>query len=118
MAEFLGTHRINLLHGRIENAKFISDDGLIVFDTTIKTQGEVLAGIRPEQIVLGKHQEISLKGTAVLTEPIGLPTLSPSGLARMNLKYLRPKHLTSKTKLWPLSPFTMSTSSMIRVAVA
>ncbi len=71
VAEFLGTHRINLFHGRIENAKFISDDGLIVFDTTIKTQGEVLAGIRPEQIVLGTHQEISLKGTAVLTEPIG-----------------------------------------------
>jgi ABC-type sugar transport system ATPase subunit len=71
VAEFFGTHRINLLHGRIENAKFISDDGLIVFDIKIKTQGNVLAGIRPEHIVLGPHQEISLKGVTVLIEPIG-----------------------------------------------
>jgi len=71
VAEFLGTHRINLLHGRIEKAKFISDDGFIVFDTTIKTQGNVLAGIRPEHIVLGTHKEIPLKGITVLIEPIG-----------------------------------------------
>jgi multiple sugar transport system ATP-binding protein len=71
VAEFLGTHRINLLHGRIENGKFISDDGFIVFDTKIKTQGNVLAGIRPEHIVLGPHKEISLKGVTVLIEPIG-----------------------------------------------
>jgi multiple sugar transport system ATP-binding protein len=71
VAEFLGTHRINLLHGRIEKATFISDDGFIVFDTKIKTQGNVLAGIRPEHIVLGPHKEIPLKGSIVLIEPIG-----------------------------------------------
>jgi len=71
VAEFLGTHRINLLHGRIENAKFISDDGLIVYDAKIKTQGNVLAGIRPEHIVVGPYKEIPLKGITVLIEPIG-----------------------------------------------
>jgi multiple sugar transport system ATP-binding protein len=71
VAEFLGTPRINLLHGRIEKARFISDDGFTTFDTKIKTQGHVVVGIRPEHITLGPHKEIPLKGITVLIETIG-----------------------------------------------
>jgi len=88
VAEFLGTHRINLLHGRIENAKFISDDGLIVYDTKIKTQGNVLAGIRPEHIVLGPHKEIPLKGITVLIEPIGTTHLVSVRIGENEFKIL------------------------------
>jgi len=88
VAEFLGTYRINLLHGRIENAKFISDDGLIVYDTKIKTQGNVLAGIRPEHIVLGPHKEIPLKGITVLIEPIGTTHLVSVRIGENEFKIL------------------------------
>jgi multiple sugar transport system ATP-binding protein len=88
VAEFMGTHRINLLHGRIEKATFISDDGFIVFDTEIKTQGSVLAGIRPEHIVLGSHKEIPLKGSIVLIEPIGTTHLVSVRIGENEFKIL------------------------------
>jgi multiple sugar transport system ATP-binding protein len=88
VAEFLGTHRINLLHGRIEKAKFISDDGLIFFDTLIKNKGNVLAGIRPEYIVLEGIKEISLKGITVLMEPVGATNLISIRIGKNELKVL------------------------------
>ncbi len=88
VAEFLGTHRINLLHGRMEKAKFISEDGLIVFDTKIKIKGNVLAGIRPEHLVLGTHKEISLMGLPVLIEPIGATHLVSVRVGGNELKML------------------------------
>jgi multiple sugar transport system ATP-binding protein len=98
VAEFLGTHRINLLHGKIEEAKFISDDGLIVFDTKIKTKGNVLAGIRPEHIVLGTQKDISLMGVPVLIEPSGATHLVSIRVGGNELKMLttEPPHLQNK----------------------
>ncbi len=88
VAEFLGTHRINLFRGRIEEAKFISEDGLMVFDTKIEIKGNVLAGIRPEHIVLGAHKEISLMGVPVLIEPIGATHLVSIRVGGNELKVL------------------------------
>jgi multiple sugar transport system ATP-binding protein len=99
VAEFLGTHRINLFHGKIERAKFISDDGFIVFDTMINIQGHVVAGIRPDHIVLGSPKEISLKGVTVLIEPIGSTHLVSVRIGENEFKMLTPEapNLQSQT---------------------
>jgi multiple sugar transport system ATP-binding protein len=88
VAEFLGTHRINLLYGRIEEGRFTSNDGLIVFEALIKNKGNVFAGIRPERIILGAHKEVVLEGIAVLIEPIGATDLISIRVGENELKVL------------------------------
>jgi multiple sugar transport system ATP-binding protein len=71
VAEFLGTHRINMVKGRLENRRFRSDDGAILLDTAIRKTGDVWMEIRPEHIVGECREGIALKGETVLVEPIG-----------------------------------------------
>jgi len=71
VAEFLGTHRINMVKGRLENGRFRSGDGVILLDTAIRKTGDVLMEIRPEHIACESRNGITLKGETVLVEPMG-----------------------------------------------
>jgi ABC-type sugar transport system ATPase subunit len=75
VAEFVGPYRINMLSGRIEGGRFISEDGSIVFNTPIKNHKRVWMGIRPEQISLDVKEEISFVGEVTLVEPMGASNL-------------------------------------------
>jgi ABC-type sugar transport system ATPase subunit len=75
VAEFLGTHRINSVAGRLENGRFTSTDGAIVFNSLIPETGEVLMQIRPEHFVHGSQEGIALNGKTVLVEPMGSTNL-------------------------------------------
>jgi multiple sugar transport system ATP-binding protein len=88
VAEFLGIHRMNFLHGRIKEGRFISDDGFIIFETSIKSQSNLWVGIRPEQMVLGELRGISLKGITILMEPVGISNLITIKVGNNELKVL------------------------------
>jgi len=71
VAEFLGTHRINTVKGRLENGRFRSGDGAILLDTAIRKTGDVWMEIRPEHITCQSREGIALEGETVLVEPTG-----------------------------------------------
>jgi ABC-type sugar transport system ATPase subunit len=75
VAEFLGTHRINTVMGRLENGRFASADGAIDFETRIRKSGEVMLEIRPEHLVPGNREDIAFQGKTVLVEPMGSTNL-------------------------------------------
>jgi ABC-type sugar transport system ATPase subunit len=75
VAEFIGTHRINTVTGRLENGRFQSADGTIAFDTSIRKQGDVLLEIRPERLSFGTQEDVKLNGETVLVEPMGSSNL-------------------------------------------
>ncbi len=86
VAEFIGTHRINTLTGRLENGRFQSADGTIAFDTTIRKQGEVLLEIRPERLSFGTQEDVKLNGETVLVEPMGSSNLISVKVGKNELK--------------------------------
>jgi len=86
VAEFIGTHRINTVTGRLENGRFQSADGAIVFDTTIRKPADVLLEIRPEHFSHGSQEEITLKGETVLVEPMGSTNLISVKVGENELK--------------------------------
>jgi multiple sugar transport system ATP-binding protein len=86
VAEFIGTHRINTLTGRLENGRFQSADGRIAFDTTIRKQGEVLLEIRPERLSFGTQEDVKLNGETVLVEPMGSSNLISVKVGKNELK--------------------------------
>lgn len=71
VAEFIGTNRINMVPGRIEGGRFVSEDGAIRVSTNFKKGTEALLGIRPERLSLGIEKEVTLRGEVVLVEPLG-----------------------------------------------
>jgi ABC-type sugar transport system ATPase subunit len=88
VAEFVGPYRINMLSGRIEDGKFISEDGSLVFNTPIKNHKRVWMGIRPEQICLDVKEEISFTGEVVLVEPMGASNLVSIRAGKNEMKIL------------------------------
>jgi multiple sugar transport system ATP-binding protein len=88
VAEFLGTHRINMVAGRLENGRFISADGAMGFDTAIPGTGNVWMGIRPEHIACENGEGITLTGATVLVEPMGPANLVSVRVGENELKML------------------------------
>jgi multiple sugar transport system ATP-binding protein len=86
VAEFIGTHRINTLPGRLENGRFQSADGAVVFDTRIPITSNVWMEIRPENLVLGSQEHITLQGETVLVEPMGPSNLVSVKVGENELK--------------------------------
>jgi ABC-type sugar transport system ATPase subunit len=80
VAEFMGTHRINTVAGRVENGRFQSTDGTVVFGAPIRNSDAVLLEIRPEHLLDGSREQISLQGQTTLVEPMG-----PSNLVSVNV---------------------------------
>lgn len=74
VAKLVGSPRINLLPGRLENGKLSLIDLGIEIDVDEKlTNDRVDIGIRPENVLItssGKH-----KGEVILTEPLGAETV-------------------------------------------
>jgi multiple sugar transport system ATP-binding protein len=88
VAEFIGTHRINMLPGRIVEGRFISDDGSIIVSAPFRKEGEVFWGIRPEHLSLGGEKELMLRGQAVLVEPLGENSLVSVRIGKNEVKVL------------------------------
>jgi ABC-type sugar transport system ATPase subunit len=88
VAEFVGPYRINMLSGRIEGGRFISEDDYIVFNTPIKDHEKVWMGIRPEQIGIKVKQEVSFTGEVVLVEPMGASNLVSIRVGENEMKIL------------------------------
>ena len=88
VAEFIGTNRINMVPGRIEGGRFISEDGSIVASAPLKNGGEVLWGIRPEHLSLGSEKEVTLRGKTVLIEPLGENSLVSVRIGENEIKVL------------------------------
>ncbi|MBI5578092.1 MAG: ABC transporter ATP-binding protein [Deltaproteobacteria bacterium] len=86
VAEFIGTHRINTVAGRLENGRFKSTDGAIVLDTMIRKTGDVLMEIRPEHIAHGSREDITLEGETLLVEPMGPTNLVSVRVGENELK--------------------------------
>jgi multiple sugar transport system ATP-binding protein len=90
VAEFIGSHRINLVPGRLENGRFQSADGTVACDAPLRTSGEVLMAIRPEDLSQEASGDISLAGEVVLIEPIGPANLVSVKVGANELKLLLP----------------------------
>jgi multiple sugar transport system ATP-binding protein len=88
VAEFIGTNRINMLPGRIEGGRFISEDGSIAVNAPLNNVGEVLWGIRPEHLSLGIEKEVTLRGEVVLVEPLGENSLVSVRVGENEIKVL------------------------------
>jgi ABC-type sugar transport system ATPase subunit len=88
VAEFVGPYRINMVSGEVAKNRFISEDGSIVLNTTIKDQGRVWMGIRPERIRLDAREEVSMKGEVILVEPMGASQLVSVRVGENELKAL------------------------------
>jgi len=88
VAEFIGAHRINAVPGRLENGRFRSADGAIVFDTRVSKTSNVLMEIRPENLVHESQEQIMLQGEAVLVEPMGPSNLVSVKVRENELKML------------------------------
>jgi ABC-type sugar transport system ATPase subunit len=86
VAEFLGTHRINMVAGRLESARFTSADGAVGFDTAITKTGDVFMGIRPEHLTHGSGGDTTLQGETVLVEPMGPANLVSVKVGENELK--------------------------------
>jgi ABC-type sugar transport system ATPase subunit len=71
VAEFIGTHRINTLEGRVVNGRFQSTDGTVAFGAPIRDSGAVVVEIRPEHLIDGSREQIPLEGQTTLVEPMG-----------------------------------------------
>jgi multiple sugar transport system ATP-binding protein len=104
VAEFIGSHRINMVPGRLENGRFQSTDRTVACDAPIRTSGEVLMAIRPEDLSHGTSGDILLEGDVVLIEPIGPANLVSVKVGANELKLL----LTSPPI--PGGPLTLSFS--------
>jgi multiple sugar transport system ATP-binding protein len=92
VAEFIGANRINMVPGRIEEGRFISEDGSMIVGSPLKKGGEVWLGIRPEHMGLGGEKELTLKGEVVLVEPLG-----ENSLVSVRIGVNEIKVLTSET---------------------
>jgi multiple sugar transport system ATP-binding protein len=88
VAEFIGTNRINMVPGRIEEGRFISEDGSITVSASLQKGGEVWWGIRPEHLSLGGEKELRLRGEAVLVEPLGENCLVSVRIGENEIKVL------------------------------
>jgi ABC-type sugar transport system ATPase subunit len=88
VAEFIGTNRMNMLPGRTEKGRFISEDGAIIVSTNLRKGTEVLLGIRPEHLSLGVEREVTLRGEVVLVEPLGEYSLISVRIAENEIKVL------------------------------
>jgi ABC-type sugar transport system ATPase subunit len=88
VAEFIGTHRINMLSGRIEGGRFISENGAIIVSTNLKNGTEVLLSIRPEHLSLGIEKEVTLRGEVVLVESLGENSLVSVSIGENEIKAL------------------------------
>jgi len=88
VAEFIGTHRINMLPGRIEGGRFISENGAIIVSTNLKNGTDVLLGIRPEHLSLGIEKEVTLRGEVVLVESLGENSLVSVRIGENEIKAL------------------------------
>jgi multiple sugar transport system ATP-binding protein len=71
VAQFIGSHRINLIPGRITAHRFASDDQAVSFDVTMDDQEQVVMGIRPEHLKVGAVEGVDLKGEIILVESLG-----------------------------------------------
>ena len=91
VAEFIGPYRINLIPGKIEDRKFVSRDGTVVFEAKQENVEDALAGLRPEHIALEATGEITLKGEVVLVEPMGANRLVSVKIGKRELKVLSSK---------------------------
>jgi multiple sugar transport system ATP-binding protein len=88
VAEFIGANRINMLPGRIEAGRFISEDGIIIVNMNFKNGMEALLGIRPEHLSLGIEKEVTLRGEIVLVEPLGENNLVSVRVGENEIKVL------------------------------
>jgi multiple sugar transport system ATP-binding protein len=88
VAEFVGVYRINMIPGVIDQGRFVSNDRTIAFETDMKRAGNVLMGIRPEQISPDSTKEIRLKGETVVIEPMGPSSLVWVRVGKNELKVL------------------------------
>lgn len=70
VAEFVGTHRTNMISGSLENGIFTSDDGSIVLENAPLHAGSASLGIRPEQLLLDDAAE-GTGAEVVLVEHLG-----------------------------------------------
>jgi len=86
VAEFIGTPHINMVAGRLEKGKFVSTDASIVFDADMEKAGEIMMGIRPEQLASGNQEDVPLKGETVLIEPMGPTNLVSLKVGENELK--------------------------------
>jgi ABC-type sugar transport system ATPase subunit len=88
VAEFVGTNRINTLPGRIEEGRFVSQDGSLVVSVAVENRKEVLLGIRPEHLSLGTKKEGVIRGEVVLVEPLGENSLVSVRIGESEIKAL------------------------------
>jgi ABC-type sugar transport system ATPase subunit len=91
VAEFIGTNRINMLPGRIEGGRFISEGGALIVNANLNTRSEVLLGIRPEHLSLGIEKEVTLRGEVTLVEPLGENSLVSVRIGENEIKLLSNK---------------------------
>ncbi len=88
VAEFIGANRINMVPGRIEEGRFISEDGSMIVSAPLKKGREVWWGIRPEHLSLGGENDSTLRGETVLVEPLGENSLVSVRIGENEIKIL------------------------------
>lgn len=75
VAALVGTPRINLLHSNREDGTLVVQKSELRLPVPVDCEipGEVLVGIRPEDVMLNPQGKFS--GTVILTEPLGVQTV-------------------------------------------
>ena len=71
VAGFIGSPPMNFIEGRVDDARFVANDGSIALPVRqIAKRGPVVLGIRPEHIMIGRNGT-SATFTLDLIEPVG-----------------------------------------------
>ena len=107
VAEFVGTPKINVIPGKIQNGKFISEDNSIIINLPIEHSGEVILGIRPENIYQIENKgevekdKVILKGKILTVEPLGSQEIVSLLIGKYNLRFIKnTSHPLNKSEIF------------------
>jgi ABC-type sugar transport system ATPase subunit len=89
VAEFIGTPRINMIQGSIQDGIFSSLEGSVRFSAPVHYAGAVLLGLRPEHLSPAEGP-VSLRAQVLITEPLGANTVLTLKVGGLELKALLP----------------------------
>jgi ABC-type sugar transport system ATPase subunit len=90
VAQFVGSHRINILAGTITGGRFTSTDGTVHMALGISHEGNVSLGIRPESLRIGGEDGIQLSTQVIHVEPLGANKMVFVKTGANELKVLAP----------------------------
>ncbi len=91
VAEFVGTHRINIIEGIIDKDFFLSEDKQIRIPVNVNYKGKAFLGIRPESFSLNfRENSVEISGYITTVELLGAEKLLFVKVGQNEIKVLVP----------------------------